>query len=473
MRVIRFDNKGWRARFEDGFDPENISRIADAFAYIWADANPGSTIMVGYDTRFNGRGFATLVAGVLASYGLRVLVSSEPCPTPALGWSVARDPDAKGGVMLTASSASCEFGGITARGEDGGPVPMDFYEAASRIISSVPVTNRSSFSYVDIAEPYLRHLRSMVNAEAIASASLDVVVDPMHGAGRGYLRALLASLGCRVHELHGDLDPEFGGLHPQVSEPWVDTCEHAIHAYNSNLGFVLDGDGDRFAAIDGSGRLVSPHKATPLLIEHLIKNRNEWGRVVVTHSCSEYVRRQAQYLGCELTAVPMGFKRIYDEFIEGDVLLGAEEYGGICIPSHLPERDGIMASLLLVEYVAMSGKSLSDLVDAMEKRLGHMCYIRRSIRLDVASIQSFRNVLPGINPHKVCDMTPSVVGHSDGLILRFDNGSWVQLRPSRTEALVRACAEAPNADLANRLVEEACNEAKAHLPAFGDSRKMQ
>lgn len=464
MRIIRFDNKGWRARFDDGFNEENLSRIADAFAYIWADALPGSTIMVGYDTRFNGRGYASLVAGVLANYGLNVIVSSEPCPTPALGWNIAQDSNAMGGVMLTASSASCEFGGISARGADGGPISEEFYDAAARIISSAPIEERGQYAFADIVGPYVEHLKGMVDAGAIAHAALDVVVDPMHGAGRGLLASVLRAVGCRVHEIHNDFDPELGGLHPTPVEPWVDKCEQAVGIYKSDIGIVLDSDADRFGVVDSSGRLIPPHKTVPLLIEHLVMNRGAWGRVVVTHSCSEYVRRQAEAIGCELTAVPMGFTRIYGEFVEEDVLLGADEYGGVCVPSHLPERDGLLASLLMIEYLAMSNKSLAELVRELQERFGSLHYIRRNIRLDVASIQSFRNILPGLNLREVCGMKPVSVGHSDGLILRFPNGSWVQLRPSRTEAYVRACAEASDLGLANRLADETCKEALKYLP---------
>ncbi len=464
MSIIRFDNKGWRARFDEGFDEQNLSRIADAFAYIWADAHPGATVIVGYDTRYNGRVYAAAVAGVIASYGLRVLVSSSACPTPALGWAIAQDPQAVGGVMLTASSASCEFGGISARGADGGPVSDDFYDAAARIVASSPVNSRGAFSYADIADPYVLHLRDMVDASAIGAASLDVVVDPMYGSGRGYLASVLRSLGCRVHEIHNEPNPDFSGLHPTPSEPWIDKCEQAVTIFGADMGLVLDGDGDRFGVIDKNGHFVTPHKSIPLIMEHLVNNRDEWGRVVVTHSCSAYVRRQAERLGCELTAVPTGFTRIYSEFVEKDVLLGAEEYGGIAIPSHLPERDGLLSSLLLVEYVAKTGRPLDELVKDLQASIGHLYYIQRNIKLDVASIQSFRNILPGLNIPEVCGMRPVAVGHSDGLILRFANDSWVQLRPSRTEAYVRACAEAPDLGLANKLADETCKEALKFLP---------
>lgn len=464
MQIIRFNNKGWRARFDDGFDEQNVSRVADALGYIWADAHPGATILVGYDTRFNGRGLAGVVAGVLSSYGLRAVVSDQPCPTPALGWSVARDTAIAGGVMLTASSASCEYGGISARAANGGPVSDEFYDAVSRIVSSAPVVARGPYAYADFVGPYLEHLKGLVDAHAIANASPSVVVDPLYGSGRGLLSGLLKSLGCRVHEIHNNENPDFEGLHPAPTEPWVDTCEQAVVAFGSDMGLVLDGDGDRFGVIDEKGRYVTPHLAIPLIMEHLVNDRGQYGRVVTTYSSSACVRRQAERLDCDFTAVPMGFSRIYGEFVEGDVLIGADEYGGICYPSHLVERDGLLSALLMVEYVACAKKSVSELVEELVAQIGAMHYIRRDIHLDAASIQSFRNILPGLNLNKVCGMRPVAIGHSDGLVLRFADDSWVQLRPSRTEPLVRACAEAPDIRMANRLADRACKKALEHMP---------
>lgn len=465
MRIIRFDNKGWRARFDDGFDDENVARAADAFAYIWADAYPGATIYVGYDTRFNGRRFASVVASVLAGYGLRAIVSNEPCPTPAIGWSVAQDSQAVGGVMLTASSASCEYGGLSARGEDGGPVGDEFYKAATQIVTSSPVKVDGHFSYADLITPYLAHVRSLLDVSSIAKANLDVVVDPLYGSGRGYLTRLLRSCGCHVHEIHGEAQHDFGGLHPLPSEPWIDTCEQAVLAYGSDLGIALDGDGDRLAVVDERGRLVTPHRVVPLIMEHLVSNKGMDGRIVATYSSSAALRRQAMRLDCAFTAVPMGFERIYREFVEGDVLLGADEYGGISVPSHLSERDGIYAAALLVECIAIQKTSVSKLVQDLESTIGSMSYVRKDIKLDAASIQAFRNILPGLYFGEVCGMEPVTVGHADGLVLRFADDSWVQLRPSRTEPLVRACAEAQTTRAANQLAERTCGLALGRLAA--------
>ena len=464
MQIIRFNAKGWRTRFDDGFDEMSVARVADAFGYIWADARPGATVYVGYDTRYEARRHAQVAAQALATNGLNAVLSDGYCPTPALGWMVMHDQEAIGGVMITASGASCEYGGISARAQDGGPVSEEFYDAVSRIVSSVPVNASGNFTVRDFVSPYLQSLAQCVDEDAIREASLKVVVDPMYGAGRGHLARMLRNLGCRVHEIHGESMPDFAGLHPTPTEPWVDTCEQAVRSYGCDVGLVLDGDADRMALIDEKGRLITPHRTVPLVMDHLVVNRGEAGRIVDTFSSSAYVRRQAKRLNCPFTAVPMGFKRIHSEFVEGDVLLGADEFGGISIPRHMPERDGLLTALLIVEELAVRAKKVSALVEELEQNLGTMHYIRRDMRLDAASIQAFRNILPGLNPPEVCGLKPVMVSHSDGLVLRFSDDSWVQLRPSRTDALVRACAEAPEVRVAEGLAEGACKGALANLP---------
>lgn len=465
MRIIRIDNKGWRARFDDGFDEENLSRIADAFGYIWANATPGATVYVGFDTRLNGRRYATLVGEVIASYGLNVVVSEDPCPTPAVGWAVAQDDDAVGAVLLTASSAPAEYGGISARSSDGGPISDEFYDAASKIMSSAPVRDRGSVTYRDLVTPYLEGLVSAVDADAIRAAGLHVVVDPLYGAARGCMAKVLRAVGCRVNELHGEELADFGNMRPVPQRPWASQCEQAVRTFGADVGFVFDSDADRLGLVDERGTFVESHRLAPLIMEHLVTRRGMEGRVVANFSSSALVKRQAERLDCEYTAVPMGFTRVHAEIAEGDVLIATEQFGGICIPEHLNERDGLMAALLVVESMAMTGKSVSGMVDELESELGRMYYVKRDISLDSSSIQAFRNILPGINLKRVCGMVPVSVGHSDGLVLRFADDSWVQLRPSRTEPIVRASAEAPNQALAEALGEEACKEALRGLPS--------
>lgn len=464
MRIIRFDNLGWRARFDDGFNEKNVARAAAALGRIWADMQPGATVYVGYDTRYNGLGLARVAGGVLAGMGMRAVIAEKACPTPALGWTVAHDKTAVGGIMLTASSASSAYGGISARLADGGPVSEDFYETATQLVASLQPSVSKSVAYVDMLGPYCESVLGQVDVRAIADAAPDIVVDPLYGSARGVLANLLRSVGCRVLELHNDELPDFGGLHPSPSEPWVDKAEQAVRQRGYDGAIVLDGDGDRLGLVDEGGHFVTPHLMEALILGHLVRNRDKRGRVVATWSSSAYIKRQANRLGCAYTPVPMGFTRIYGEFVDHDVLMGCEELGGVAYPAHLAERDAILSALLLVEYLAVSGAKVSDLVSELVRDLGELHYINRGIRLDTASIQSFRNILPGLNLNEVCGMRPVSVGHADGLLLRFEDDSWVQLRPSRTKPLVRACAEAHDETLAKHLAEEACEGALAQLP---------
>lgn len=452
MRIIRFDNNGWRSRFDDDFNDANVCRIADAAGKVWASARRGATVYVGYDTRHNSEHFALLAGSVLAAHGLNVIVADRFVPIPVLGWSVANDRHAIGGVMITASEASCEFGGICMRGSDGGPARDDYLEAVEKNVAALPSSSRGVIARHDLLQPYLDNLFGLANSEVFAKAHLKVVVDPMHGAASGYLASLLQRLGCDVVQIHADPRDDLGGLHPRPSDPWLDDCEQSVVSNGAALGVALDGDGDRLGVVDEKGRFITAHQMVPLLLAHLVRDLGKQGRVVVTQSSSARIARTAEKLGQPFTAVPVGFGRIYSEFADKDVLLGAEEYGGVSIPEHLPERDGLLAAVLMVELVAQTGRKLSELEDELSQAVGAMCYVRRDVRMDVAAIESFRTMLPGLNPQSVIGKTPCAVGHVGGLRLQFDDDSWVLLRPSRTESMVRVAAEAPTMREASDLV---------------------
>ena len=455
--IIRFLSDGWHARFDDGFTVENVVRVADALGLLWADSYPGATVYVGFDTRHGSASLAREVAGVLAAYGLCVKVSDVACPTPAVAWSCARDKDTVGAVILTASERSCEYGGILVRGADGGPVSRAFLEELEQTISVAPSTERGAFEECDLMAPYVQSLSSLVDGGALAARRPKVVVDPMYGAATGHLAELLINLGCDVVEIHVEPRDDFNGIHPNPQDPWADACEQAVVAHGADLGLLLDGDGDRAAVVDERGRILPVRVLVPLILGHLVGAHGATGRVVSTLTCSACLARQAERLGLECTAVPVGFARIYRELLEGDVILAAEEYGGICVPAHLRERDGLLVCLLAAELLALSDVPVSQLVEGLEAQIGSMRYTRRDVRLEPAATQAFRNVLPGLNPADVAGKVPVEVSHADGLRLQFDDDSWVLMRPSRAGALVRVYAEAPNEKERDELLEAACD----------------
>lgn len=457
MGIIRFGTRGWRARYGEGFDASSVARIAEALAVIWSDTRSGATILVGYDTRRDACELADVAAGVLAAAGLHVKVSDRPCPLPALGWNLAQDAMAVGGLMITASEAPAEYGGVILRMADGSPAARIFMDEVEELIAPTAPTQLGTFEHADLMSAYLADIAGMVDRTLIASAHLKVLVDPMYGAASGYMAELLREVGCEVLEIHRGPEDDFGGIHPDPSEPWVDECERGVCAHEADFGLVFDGDADRSTAVDDRGVLLAPKTFIPLLMDHLVNDRHETGRIVATISCSASIKAQAERLGLDMTETLVGFQRLYSEMWDGDVLLATEEYGGMCMPSHFPERDGLLAALLLVEYVATRKKRLSELAEDLDKEIGTFFYGRRDVRLDYGAIESFRLLLPGLNPPSVGGKIPAGVSHGDGLKLTFADGSWSMVRPSRTEPTVRVYAEAHTAKERDALLKSSVN----------------
>ena len=455
MEAIRFGTDGWRARYGEGFDELNVARVADAAARMFARVNPEGTLYIGYDTRLEGVRYAEVAAEAAAGHGLDVVLSDVCCPTPALGWTVARDPNAVGGLMLTASHNAADYNGIKVRMADGGASPKDFTDALELSLEPEPSGAAGSYRRGDVMGPYIDDLKRSVDGEAIEGARLKIVVDPLFGSARGYLARVLREFGVEVAEMHNADDPGFDGMNPEPVEPWTAPCRDLVVRSEAHAGIVVDGDGDRIGAIDESGRLLSAHTVIALVLGALAR-AGKTGRVVVTTSGSVLVRRQAARLGCPVTETPIGFKWVYGEMLKGGVLLGGEESGGIGIPDHLMERDGLYVALLLCELMAKTGKTLGRLAEDLADQVGHMEYGRRDLRLDGASLQMFLNMLPGLNPQRVAGMRPVEVSHKDGLRLRFADDSWLLVRPSGTEPLIRVYAEAPTVVARDALLDAGC-----------------
>ena len=461
--MIHFGTDGWRARTDGDFTDENVIRVADAAGEVWAQVSPGAIVYVGFDTRPGAEHFAHLAAKVLGGRGLVAKVCDRYAPTPALSWTVSRDDRACGGFMVTGSHNPNDYLGIKLRVSDGGAGSGDFYEEVERAIDPDPTEVRGPFSVVDFVTPYLDHLTTLVDGNAIAAARLKIVYDPLYGSARGYLPQVMRTLGIEVAEIHGRLDKDTDEIHPEPIEPWVDDCEQTVVATGACAGLLNDGDGDRVGAVDERGRFISPQKIIALILGHLSMNRGMTGRVVLNLSSSVIPRHVARALDCRVSIKPIGFKHIYEEMLKGDVLLGGEEAGGIGIPSHMPERDGLLMNLLLCELMAMTNKPLGELVDMLEQSCGHYYYARRDLRLESEVIEMLRTMLPGLNPPVIAGRTPVAVSHMDGLRFEFEDESWLLLRPSGTEPLVRVYAEGVTVEQRDLLLDAGSDIARGEL----------
>ncbi|MDO8962996.1 MAG: phosphoglucosamine mutase [Coriobacteriia bacterium] len=441
-RPIRFGTDGWRAVIGDDFTYDNLRRVADAAGRVFAADSPGGTVVVGYDTRFEAGAFAAAAAEVLASHGLVVKVSDRYCPTPALCWSVARDETAIGGVMLTASHNPAPYLGFKLRMSDGGASPVSFTDRVEAELADAPPAARGAFESFDLIGPYLAALRSLVDEDAIRAAGLKVLVDPLYGAGRGYLAETLRSLGVEVTELHGEANPGFGGLHPEPIPPHIDRARDIVRERGLDAAFITDGDADRIGAADGTGAFVNPHRIICLVARHLIEDKGQCGKIVKTLSTSVLVDRLARILNVETVTTPVGFKWIYEEMVKGGVLIGGEESGGIGMPLHVRERDGLLMSLLLAEMMAQRQMGLGDLVADLLALTGTMEYGRVDLRLDAARKDAFVASWASLSPATVAGLPVGEIVRADGIKFLLPDDAWLLMRASGTEPLVRIYAEA-------------------------------
>lgn len=454
MPNIHFGTDGWRAIIGEDFTPENLEIVARASAKSFKEKYGLGKIYVGHDCRLDAHKYAELTARIVSEYGFDVVLTQDYCPTPTLCWSVAHDDAAVGGVMLTSSHNASEYLGVKLRMKDGGASPSDFTERVEELFNCVDDCAKDAGSLVvsDLMTPYLESLKGMVDVDAIRAAKLHIALDPLFGASRLYLSGLLEDMGVKVTQIHETEDPSFQGLHPEPISPWIDEGLELAKKSKCDALFINDGDADRIAAGDCDGRYVNPHRIIMLVTKHLF-DTGKRGRVVSTITASALLGRLCKKLGLELTSTPVGFKWIYAEMQKSDVMVGGEESGGIGIPSHVMERDGLLMALLLCETMAKTGKDIKTLVDDLLAELGHMEFERRGLTVTDSQMQKFRNdIIPNYIPDEVCGL--KVVGKDsrDGIKLLLERDCWVMMRPSGTEPLVRIYAEAENFTQVNELL---------------------
>lgn len=463
MADIHFGTDGWRAIIGEDFTPDNLNRVVAAAARIFKeeavaagrDADAPGTLIVGHDCRQDAHAYAELAAQVAAGEGFNVLLTEDYCPTPTLCWSVAHNDDAVGGIMLTSSHNPAEYLGVKLRMADGGASPAEFTDRVEAVLPPEPTDILGPFQTADLMTDYLAALRELVDVEAIRGANLRVVCDPLYGAGRHYLADLLRDMGVEVVEIHNAEDPTFAGLHPEPIQPWVDEGLAKVGELGYDALFINDGDADRIAAGDSRGNYVNAHRIITLLTKHMV-DRGETGRVVSTVTASAMLDRMCRKLGLELVSTPVGFKWIYGEMEKGGVMIGGEESGGIGLPDHVKERDGLLMALLLTECMAQSGKDLGTIIDEMLADIGRLEFARRGLSITDAQMARFRaETVPTYTADEIAGKRVLDVDRRDGVKLLLEGDAWVMMRPSGTEPLVRIYAEAATTDEVNELLDAA------------------
>jgi len=463
--TIHFGTDGWRAVMSDTFTFTNLRLVAQAIAD--AVASPEWTngaakenspdphkMVVGFDTRFLSDRYATEVARVLAANGFTVLLAQADAPTPVISHAV-RQQNAIGGVMITASHNAPRYNGVKLKSASGGSalpeqcrrveVYLNDNEERARGPNLMDLEQAREMKLIQRFNPipaYYEHLRKLIDCDIIAENPQRFVIDSMYGSGRGVIRGFLQGTGCEISEIRGEMNPGFGGVHPEPIRQNLGALAGAIGAGMGNFGIATDGDADRIGAMDERSNFVDPHKIMSLALRYLVEKRGLTGSVVKTVSTTRMIDRLAKKYGLAVHETPVGFNHIADYMMKENVLIGGEESGGIGFAGHIPEGDGILMGLLIIEMVSEAHSTLYEMVEDLQKEVGPVFYDRLDLRLKYPiAKEKMVSLLVNQPPLTLGGENLSEVSTLDGVKYLFTDDSWLLIRPSGTEPVLRVYAE--------------------------------
>ncbi len=447
---IRFGTDGWRGIIARDFTFFNVARVATAYGRYLTEKG-AKAVVVGHDTRFLAQAFAEEVAGLLGGFGLKVYLLEGPNPTPVLSFAV-RHLGADGGVMLTASHNPPEYLGIKLKGPYGGSALPQEIRQVEALIPERPAEAKGPYETLSVRTAYYEHLKTLLDLDLLARFPGVLYHDAMGGAGGGWISGFLrhVGLGLEVRELHNVPHPLFYGVNPEPLPQNLKTLLAVMGPETPpTLAAVTDGDADRIAAVLPGGVFFNPHQVFAVLLHHLYA-KGRRGLVVKNVALSWLIDRLGERLGLPVRTTPVGFKYITEAFLEEEVLLGGEESGGIGVQGHLPERDGILNALLLLESIGRSGEDLLTQFRGLEALAGMThAYDRLDLKIPTEGLLERLK-----EPRPLAGLTPKGVDTLDGVKWIYDEG-WILFRPSGTEPLLRVYAEATSPELVRKMLEEA------------------
>ncbi|OIO90006.1 MAG: phosphoglucosamine mutase [Anaerolineae bacterium CG2_30_64_16] len=467
--AIKFGTDGWRAVISDEFTFANVRHVAQAIAEVLLEDAPATQApwaVVGFDTRFLSDRYAQAVSEVLAGNGLRVALAKGDAPTPVISFAIPR-MNAVGGVMITASHNPPRYNGIKLKAAYGGSASTaDTRRVETKLSANLAAGCEPARLDVEAAaaqgrivrfDPfpdYRDHVSRLLNLSAIGRVGLRVVVDAMYGSGRGYLRDLLIQAGAHVVEIRGEMNPGFNGIHPEPIARHLGPLIELMQSGGFDLGLATDGDADRIGAVGPTGRFIDPHCIMTLALRYLVDQRGLRGSVVKTVSTTQMLNRLASQYGLALHETPVGFNYISDLMLTDDVLIGGEESGGISIKGHIPEGDGVLMGLLFAELIARSGKSPEALMREVMTEIGQFDYARNDFQVHPFDKPTLMARLVDMAPPTLAGIALATVNTRDGVKYLLADDSWLLIRPSGTEPVLRVYAEAHSPDTVQALLAE-------------------
>lgn len=444
---IKFGTDGWRGIIADDFTFANVCKVTRAIAsYLETAYSKDKPVLVAYDTRFLADQFARTSAQILADLGWTVKIVDRDCPTPVIAYN-AKHLNSAGALMFTASHNPAPYCGIKYIPDYAGPATP---EITDTIVANIDTAtddppqgiNLDKISTFDPKPDYLKFIYTLLDVERISSAKLKVKYDALYSTSRGYLDTVLEHCGCDTQSFHTYRDVLFGGGMPEPKGEQLEELVEAVKKDSADIGLATDGDSDRFGIVDERGNVLTPNTVLLLLARHLVKNKGKTGAIVRTVATTHLLDNLAAKYGLQLYETAVGFKYIGEKMRETQVLIGGEESGGLSIIGHIPEKDGVLADMLVAEAIAYEGKPLSQLVEEAIAESGGPLYNQRlDLHLDDAHKAAVIDSFTKNPPAEVAGIKVKEIGRKDGIKLYLEEGSWILLRPSGTEPLMRVYME--------------------------------
>jgi phosphomannomutase len=466
---IKFGTDGWRAIIAEDFTFANVARVAQAAADYWKSEvrKPKSEVfgyelkvIIGFDRRFFSGRFARIAAEIFAGNGFQVVLVPEPTPTPSVSFAVKAQRTV-GGVMITASHNPPIFNGFKLKSFYGGSSDPATCQAVEGFVDHNPVRSlefdealrAGQISIQDVRPAHFAALKKLVDFKLIATSKLRFAHDALFGVGAGCFEQLLAGTTCRVTTLNAEHDVLFGGINPEPIDKNYARSRRFLRQHPHDICLVTDGDADRVGGMNGRGKVLTTHQIICLLLHHLVVNRKGRGRVVKALTTTSMVDKMCAAYGLPLLETGVGFKYICAEMLKGDVLLGAEESGGIGFPGHIPERDGLAAGLMLLELLATERTSVDRILAKLERRFGPHRYGRIDTHFPLEKRGSLMQFLKENPPKKLLHSPLAGMKTFDGVKFVAEDSSWLMLRGSGTEPILRIYAEAKSDAEVRKLLE--------------------
>jgi len=460
--IIKFGTDGWRGIIADTFTFENVAIVCQAIADVIIEKNPyPKGIAIAYDNRFQGDKFAKIAVEVMLANGIPICLSDIPLPSQAVSFA-AKHHNLDGGIMITASHNPPEYNGVKFKTPEGASADKELTALFEEKVGESPVRKLSLNSSdakklildLPFEKPYLDWVEKFIDYNVISKKSYNIIVDSMYGVGKKYIEQLLQNTNHNVLTIRSERNPGFNGISPEPVPKNMAATFNAIKENNADVAFVTDGDADRLAAADNRSDYVITPKIAMIIAMHLIKNRGWTGSIIKTVSCSVILNRFAKEHNLKLIEEPVGFKYIVPYLISGEALVGTEESGGLGIQNHIPERDGVLGSLMFHEaLVGLGFKNAGEAMDFIDEHYGKMRYHRIDKHIDPAKKDAFINKVSSNPPSEMLGKKIINVKTIDGVKFECEDDSWLLLRFSGTEPVVRFYAEAPTMDEAIAMTE--------------------